>query len=73
VVFKFVPLLLGVNEVGSGMLTAVLGLGTTVGTTLGLVRKVRMLCWTAVGMALLAQRGLQGAGGAEIVDRRTGI
>jgi hypothetical protein len=58
VVFKFVPLQLGVSEAGTAFLTGVLGLGTTLGTTLGLVRKVRMICWTGVGTLLLVKRGL---------------
>jgi hypothetical protein len=58
VVFKFVPLQMGVSEAGTAFLTGVLGLGTTLGTTVGLVRKVRMICWTAVGTLLLVRRGL---------------
>jgi Lysylphosphatidylglycerol synthase TM region len=58
VVFKFVPLQMGVSEAGTAFLTGVLGLGPTLGTTLGLVRKVRMICWTAVGTMLLVRRGL---------------
>jgi hypothetical protein len=58
VVFKFVPLQMGVSEAGTAFLTGVLGLGPTLGTTLGLVRKVRMICWTAVGTLLLVRRGL---------------
>lgn len=58
VVFKFVPLRMGVDEAGTGMLTKVLKLGTTVGVTLAIVRKARIMCWTAVGVALLIRRGL---------------
>jgi hypothetical protein len=58
VVFKFVPLQMGVSEAGTAFLTGVLGLGPTLGTTLGLVRKVRMICWTAAGTLLLVRRGL---------------
>jgi hypothetical protein len=58
VVFKFVPLQVGVNEAGTALLTGVLGLGPVVGTTIGLVRKVRILCWTAAGTVLLLRRGL---------------
>jgi len=61
VAFKFVPLGAGVNEVGTAFLTGVLGLGTVVGTTIGLVRKVRILCWIAVGTVLLVRRGLTAA------------
>jgi len=59
VVFKWIPLGAGVNEAGTAWLTGVLGLGTVVGTTIGLVRKVRMLCWIAVGTVLLVRRGAQ--------------
>jgi hypothetical protein len=49
---------MGVNEAGSALLTQVLGLGAAAGTTLAIVRKVRMLCWTAVGTVLLFHHGL---------------
>jgi Lysylphosphatidylglycerol synthase TM region len=58
VVFKFVPMRLGVDEAGSGILTSVLGYSSAAGVTLAIVRKVRMLFWTAVGVFLLARRGL---------------
>jgi hypothetical protein len=58
VVFKFVPLRLGVDEAGTELLTRTLGLATGVGVTLALVRKVRMLCWSAVGVAFLVGSGL---------------
>ena len=61
VIFKFIPLQLGVSEAGIAALTGMLGLGTTLGTTLGLVRKVRMLCWTALGTILLVRRGVSAA------------
>ena len=50
VVFKFVPMRLGVDEAGSALLTTVLGYSSATGATLALVRKVRMLVWTAVGV-----------------------
>jgi hypothetical protein len=58
VVFKFVPLRVGVDEAGTGMLTKVLKQGTTIGVTLAIIRKARIICWTAVGVALLVRRGL---------------
>ena len=61
VAFKFVPLRLGVDEAGTGLLAQVLGYGSAVGVTLALVRKVRMLVWTGVGVAFLASRGLRPA------------
>ncbi len=57
VVFKFVPLRLGVDEVGTGLIAQVLGLGTAAGVTVAIVRKARVLWWTALGMAFLIGRG----------------
>ena len=58
VVFKVVPLRVGVDEAGTGMLTQVLQLGMATGVTLAIIRKARVLCWTGVGVALLLHRGL---------------
>ena len=55
VVFKFVPMRLGVDEAGSALLTTVLGYTSATGATLALVRKVRMLVWTAAGVFFLAR------------------
>lgn len=57
VLFKFVPLRLGVDEAGSGLATQVLALGSAPGVTIAIIRKARTLCWAAVGVALLIQRG----------------
>jgi hypothetical protein len=59
VVFKFVPLRLGVDEFGTAAFTVLLGFGATPGTTLAIARKIRVLFWTAVGTALLVRRGLR--------------
>ena len=58
VIFKFVPMRVGVDEAGTGLFTKVLKLGTTVGVTLAIIRKARVIFWTAVGVALLVRRGL---------------
>ena len=58
VVFKFVPMQVGVSEAGTALVTQVLGLGASTGVTLGIVRKVRMLCWSSLGIVLLVRRGL---------------
>jgi hypothetical protein len=59
VVFKFVPLRIGVDEAGTELLTRTLGLGTGIGVTMAIVRKVRMLFWTAVGVGFLVRRGFR--------------
>lgn len=58
VVFKFVPMRVGVDEAGSSWFAKALRLGATTGVSLAIVRKARMLCWTGVGVALLVARGL---------------
>lgn len=58
VVFRFVPLRMGVDEAGSALMTNVLGLGATAGVTLAVVRKARVLCWSAAGIVLMLRRGL---------------
>lgn len=58
VAFRFVPMRVGVEEVGSEAVAVVLGLATGTGVLLGLTRKVRVLIWTAVGVIVIARRGL---------------
>ena len=58
VVFKFVPLRIGVDEAGTGMFADLLAFGTAAGVTLAIVRKARMLVWMALGVAVLVRRGL---------------
>jgi Lysylphosphatidylglycerol synthase TM region len=58
VVFKFVPLRAGVDEMGTGQLARLLSFGEAAGVTLAIVRKARTLFWMMVGVALLAARGL---------------
>lgn len=66
IVFKFVPYRVGVDEWTSGAMTSLLGLGTAVGVTLALVRKLRHLFWTGVGLALI---GVHRARSARATDR----
>jgi glycosyltransferase 2 family protein len=54
VAFKFVPFRLGVDEASSGPVAAMLGLGPVVGVTAAVVRKVRNIIWTGVGLLLIA-------------------
>jgi hypothetical protein len=65
VVFKFIPLRLGVDEAGSSFVAKVLHLGSISGVTLAIVRKARDIVWTAIGVALLIRRGLSPAKVAE--------
>ena len=58
IVFKFVPMRIGVDEAGTGMFADLLAFGTATGVTLAIVRKARMLVWMALGIATLVRRGL---------------
>ena len=58
VLFRFVPLRTGVDELTTGSFTQMLGFGATLGTTLAIVRKIRTIAWVLVGTALLIRRTL---------------
>ncbi len=66
VAFKFIPLRMGVDEAGTGKISAVLLFPEATGITLAIIRKGRDVFWTIVGVALLIQRGvsLRAAGGS---------
>lgn len=53
IVFAFVPVKLGVDEAGTGLLAGALGFGAVTGVALAVYRKLRVLLWTAVGLVLL--------------------
>ena len=54
--FSFVPARVGVDEAGSALLTTALGMGSASGVALAIVRKVRVLFWTAMGLIVFAWR-----------------
>jgi hypothetical protein len=56
VAFKFVPYRLGVDEAGAALVARALTLDPAVGVALALVRRIRILCWNAVGLIALARR-----------------
>jgi hypothetical protein len=59
VVFKFVPLRLGVDEAATAFLTQqVLGLGARAGLSMAIVRKIRVLFWAVAGGLVLVREGL---------------
>jgi hypothetical protein len=55
IAFKFVPYRLGVDELGSGSIAQVIGIGAPAGVALALVRRVRILLLNIVGIVLLAR------------------
>jgi hypothetical protein len=52
IAFQFVPLWLGVDEAGTGLVTTALHLGGATGVGLALVRKARVMIWTGLGLGL---------------------
>lgn len=54
VAFKFVPFRIGVDEALSGALAPVLAVNPAAGVALAVVRKVRNLFWSAVGLVVIA-------------------
>ncbi len=56
VVFKLIPFLIGVDEAGAQFVADTLALGAGIGVTLAIIRKGRILFWTAVGMVLIFKR-----------------
>ena len=58
VMFKFVPMQVGVNEAGTALVTEMLGLGLQLGLTLAIVRKARIVFWMIAGAVLLVRHGL---------------
>ncbi len=58
IVFKLVPFMIGVDEAGAQIIGETVALAAGVGVTLAIIRKGRILFWTAVGWILIAKRGL---------------
>jgi hypothetical protein len=58
IAFQFIPMWLGVDEAGTGLVASALRLGSATGVSVALARKGRTLIWTAVGMCVLAHKGL---------------
>jgi hypothetical protein len=56
ILFKMLPMRLGVDEAGAAVFADRLGLGSATGITLALVRRMRSLCWSAVGILLVLTR-----------------
>ena len=58
VLFRFVPLRVGVDENGSKLVASALGLASGTGVLLALSRKLRVLFWTLIGVALITKQGM---------------
>ena len=58
IVFKLIPFVIGVDEAGAQFVAETVAIGAGIGVTLAVIRKGRILFWTAVGLALIVKRGL---------------
>lgn len=58
IVFKLIPFVIGVDEAGAQFVAETIAAGAGIGVTLAIIRKGRILFWTAVGLVLIVKRGL---------------
>jgi hypothetical protein len=58
ILFKLIPFVIGVDEAGAQFVGATVALAAGMGVTLAIIRKGRILFWTAVGLILVIKRGL---------------
>jgi len=58
VFFKLIPFVIGVDEAGSQFISETLGLAAGIGVTVAIVRKGRIIFWTAMGWLLIIKREL---------------
>jgi hypothetical protein len=59
VVFRAMPLRIGVDESSTALVARAVGFTSAVGVAIALVRKGRMLTWAAVGIALSIRKGIR--------------
>ncbi len=70
VAFKFVPLRMGVDEALSGGLAAALAIDPAVGVALAVVRKIRNLFWSGVGLGIVAAHPARTGAPAPVTNHR---
>lgn len=58
IMFKLIPLTIGVDEAGAQFVGDAFALAAGVGVTLAIIRKGRILFWTGIGLLLVIKRGL---------------
>jgi hypothetical protein len=59
IAFKMVPMRVGVDEASAALLATRLAINPSTGVTLALVRKLRVLFWTALGLLAIAVRTIR--------------
>ena len=58
ILFKLVPFLIGVDEAGAQYVAETVAAGIGIGVTLAIIRRGRILFWTAIGLILILKRGM---------------
>jgi hypothetical protein len=58
-VFKMIPMRVGIDEAGAAILARHLTIGPTAGVMLALVRKIRVLFWSTLGLLVIAVRAIR--------------
>lgn len=58
ILFKLIPFVIGVDEAGAQFVGKTVALAAGVGVTLAIIRKGRILFWTAIGLILIIKRGI---------------
>lgn len=58
IIFKLIPFVIGVDEAGAQFISETVGIAAGIGVTLAVIRKGRILFWTAIGLLLIVKRGL---------------
>jgi hypothetical protein len=59
IVFKMVPMRVGVDEAGAALMATHFAIGSTTGVMLALLRKLRVLFWAALGLLAIALRAFR--------------
>jgi hypothetical protein len=72
IVFKFVPLRLGVDEAFSGGMAAFLWPVATPGVVLAVIKKIRSIVWIGVGLILIAAHPSQGGPEKDLPENAPG-
>ena len=68
IVFKMLPMRIGVDEAGAALVAARVDLSPATGVTVALVRKLRLLVWNGIGLVILLARSTRATGHVRVID-----
>jgi hypothetical protein len=68
IVFKMLPMRIGVDEAGAALVAARVDLSSATGVTVALVRKLRLLVWNAIGLVILLTRTTRATGHVRVIS-----